>query len=875
MSSLRICAAYVIMLLASMAKADDIVVTGIVNTDAGPLKGATVIAWTATPRVGPAYYCPGCYLDCGTQAISTADGTFTLKLTDPSLVWTLLVVAEGYVPQLVTKIDPQTSTPKVTMVARDWAKVPADRTVRGVVVDAKGQPLAGAVVEPDMVMFTTGDGLGGAVPGLDQLAVTNEHGEFRLAYLGDKGAVATMDLTASAKAFARKCVTRLKPDNDQKIALREGGTVTGRLVKDGRPLGGIKVGICLVNRFSDGCFGRDEIATLPDGRFMFANLPPTGEHAVYAMTESLKGQGVTEPKIVVMDKEGATVDAGDLEVVAGVTVAGRIILSDDKPLPAGAKFFLNHEVAWDSIGIDLPPSGVFGPIAVPRGNYSVNVAGVRAYEMSPKNRSYVDYDVHRLDGRIEHNTRELTVLMIPAGTGPKQSGSRQPEDTPLAGTAGFEGKVTPEYAGKVPLNVRVLSMQADGTYAPLENAEVRAVADHWNRNANVRLTGQERVRTLKTDARGECTFGDLSKGIPCTISCIKAGLECMETIYVHPESQRKILELRMRPESPIDFPADVTVIVQDEAGQPVPNSVVLGLSSWAKASDAAETGKQAAVKPERAIRFRENYAADADGKIKLWIADDGEALGFRVEAAGYAPSFVERQKPGEITIKLTRAASLTGLVRRANGEAVAGATVHVLADMTDEKQRREANGVNSMRFLGEAVTDKQGRYVVEGLPIGARAIAHATSIPKEGLASTRAKVLTPGAGEREEVEPIVVEKGLRLAGRVTVAEDVPWPGDHIVGVLDEDTREVWRATVLPDGTFGFDGIPRGSRIHVFPEIAAGIAAESDDCAVGWNNMIAGTLSESIENLAIRLVKTRIDNRGMVERRVKPLRGIEK
>src|SRR5712671_7444020 len=60
--------------------------TGTVSDEAGnPVPLATVHIWQAWPVRGVAYYCPGCYADCGKTARADDDGRYAISSVDASL----------------------------------------------------------------------------------------------------------------------------------------------------------------------------------------------------------------------------------------------------------------------------------------------------------------------------------------------------------------------------------------------------------------------------------------------------------------------------------------------------------------------------------------------------------------------------------------------------------------------------------------------------------------------------------------------------------------------------------------------------------------------------------------------------------------------
>jgi hypothetical protein len=67
---------------------------------------ATIFISTAGPKVGTSTFCPSCYADCRKSAKTEAEGTFKIESLDPQLLFRILVVAPGYKPKFVSKVDP-------------------------------------------------------------------------------------------------------------------------------------------------------------------------------------------------------------------------------------------------------------------------------------------------------------------------------------------------------------------------------------------------------------------------------------------------------------------------------------------------------------------------------------------------------------------------------------------------------------------------------------------------------------------------------------------------------------------------------------------------------------------------------------------------
>jgi hypothetical protein len=64
------------------------------------------MVYKAGVKKGYSIYCPTCYADCGKHAVTDAGGNFTIGGLSPDLLFTLLVVREGYAATYVSKVDP-------------------------------------------------------------------------------------------------------------------------------------------------------------------------------------------------------------------------------------------------------------------------------------------------------------------------------------------------------------------------------------------------------------------------------------------------------------------------------------------------------------------------------------------------------------------------------------------------------------------------------------------------------------------------------------------------------------------------------------------------------------------------------------------------
>ncbi len=111
------------------------------DADGQPIAGARVDVATAAPKVGPAMFCPSCYLDCARWTTTGDDGAFAIGGLDPSLKFRLLATATGMQSRMSDLVDPASEAPTIALDPVP-ADLPPDRCLLGRVVDSTGRPIA-------------------------------------------------------------------------------------------------------------------------------------------------------------------------------------------------------------------------------------------------------------------------------------------------------------------------------------------------------------------------------------------------------------------------------------------------------------------------------------------------------------------------------------------------------------------------------------------------------------------------------------------------------------------------------------------------------------------------------------------------------------
>jgi len=389
----------------------------VASEDGKPVAGATVCIYTAAVRDGYSTMCPSCYVDCAKRTTTDQDGRFEIRDLDPELLFRVLILEEKYEPQFAASVDPMKGALNVVLKTRSELPNNPKRYLLGQVVDSDKKPVAGAMVNP-MGCKTASKRWFGSMPNVDPLAITNAQGEFMLTARED---VEAIDLRVEARGLVNQNFTLVPTGvHRAQLAMTEGAYIQGRLLKDGKPLG--KVAMGLVQAEPAGILknlGAYTVGTDEAGRFLFSNIPANEDVAVFGVMESIAPAVVRVNKIKT-GPDGKSVDIGDLVVEDGHRVTGKVVLSDGQPVPPGTRLFLGREAARrDSRLVELTTNGEFAFDGVPDESVFIAV-GLPGYRLSEANASLEKLNWNKLSGRVDRDISGLTVVLEP-GEIPRQS----------------------------------------------------------------------------------------------------------------------------------------------------------------------------------------------------------------------------------------------------------------------------------------------------------------------------------------------------------------------------------------------------------------------------------------------------------------------
>jgi hypothetical protein len=187
--------------------------------------------------------------------------------------------------------------------------------------------------------------------------------------------------------------------------------VLGTAVKNGKPSPGIVVGLVQSDRNSATFLGEQKIRTDQDGQFLMRNVPAHESYVIYGQMDSCRQHGAIKARSVLSGADGKVLDVGALNMEPRLRLTGRIMLSDQKPLPAGTRVSLSREQAWDVQVADAAADGSFSFYGLPAEGYTLS-SKVAGYHFSSKNVS-IDENGFRIAGRIEKDISRLSILLEP------------------------------------------------------------------------------------------------------------------------------------------------------------------------------------------------------------------------------------------------------------------------------------------------------------------------------------------------------------------------------------------------------------------------------------------------------------------------------
>jgi hypothetical protein len=248
-------------------------------------------------------------------------------------------------------------------------------------VDGQGKPVKDAVVEQEGVGYKGRGGIAhafGAMDWIDLVSVTNEQGEFEMAY--SKPAV-EMILRVSPRGMAEKLFTEPTGPDRKTMKVTDGATIFGRVLQpDGKPAANVELGVMAHSRRAGTGFPEMVIGTREDGTFAITNVPVGRILYIYPKMESLAPLGFAgNPEPLETKDDGQEIHIGDLKLQPAYTLRGKVVLTDGAEVGKQMRVTIGADEIMDSQMVVLGPDGSFEFKGLSKGVYTLS-PGVRNYQ---------------------------------------------------------------------------------------------------------------------------------------------------------------------------------------------------------------------------------------------------------------------------------------------------------------------------------------------------------------------------------------------------------------------------------------------------------------------------------------------------------------
>lgn len=354
------------------------------------------------------------------------NGNFKIESLDTRWLYFGYVMAPGCKLQQLNLFDPIAGPLEVSLESAN-TNVPPDRVIHGRVIDASGSPVAGALID---IEGTTRNGQG-TWPGgdIDYFSVSDDAGNF---VVYGKTPFAAADGKVEATGYAEASFEQWPSDaiNQEwsrtgsmpeglfgyakplhEITLIKGAALQGRLLHDGKPVVNAEIRLNRCDVASNCWFWDGATVTDDQGSFLFSHLPPDQSYSICGSWD-LPAKGGAFPQTEVKTGEnGSTNDIGDLNLQSVSEVAGRIQLSDGKPIPANSHYHLSDAAMGNSPQSSLGSDGSFHFAAVPGDKVSIYLR-ISGYQLTPRDFMLISGTVTNIT--VVPNMTNLVIEMKPA-----------------------------------------------------------------------------------------------------------------------------------------------------------------------------------------------------------------------------------------------------------------------------------------------------------------------------------------------------------------------------------------------------------------------------------------------------------------------------
>jgi hypothetical protein len=330
--------------------------TGRVTTlDGKPIAVVIVQVVDVDARFDEGQICPSAFPGVGKRYLTDGDGKYELVDLHPQLKYRIWISAAGYKSELREDESGGATKPLIVKLTPQVASPAAADVLGGQILGGDGKPVAGAVFRIIAEIKGRGDDQHeefGELKNADRYFASDGEGRFMAVAEGNHRRFFVKVMAAGFASQTVQMATGADKPDENDVTLSRGCSITGRLVKDGKPLPGVMMLMShmTADTAHTAMFGVESVGTDIDGKFTFEHLPENEEGSVIAAFESIGSRGATNPsKLKTGAVTGAATDLGDMKVGPAVTLSVRCLLPEGVDSAKGLQVLiapldcLNHE----------------------------------------------------------------------------------------------------------------------------------------------------------------------------------------------------------------------------------------------------------------------------------------------------------------------------------------------------------------------------------------------------------------------------------------------------------------------------------------------------------------------------------------------------
>jgi protocatechuate 3,4-dioxygenase beta subunit len=643
----------------------------------------------------------------GTETRTDAEGHFALPPLPENKLYRVLVAADGFEAVPYGGVDPKSDPIQVRLSPAPAQRSAGKYAIHVRLVGPKGEPVALASIEPNGISTTPGSRSWGGSHGFPEHLLSNTNGEVTFAR---NEPFLRLQLEVHATGLAPASVWLDVTNTTTTIELGVGAIVRGRVLKDGKPLAGVRVGISGKDRSSDVFAGHYETTVGTNGVFAFNHLPSNTAWFFYGLMSSLKRYGALAPTLVQTSGDGETTELNDLEVSPGLKLGGHVQTRHGEPLPKGVQVRVGYESAWDSQSAPVDAEGRFELDGLSKGPVEVSI-DQRNWRLSGANRSLDIWNPWHLTGLLEQDKQDLLLVI--------EKGDRQfnfdsssngqlpaqdwPQSHPLAGA---------EKSGPPPI-VLAGRVVDDKTGQPIPRA--RIVPGYKPPVSSMPRAGKPVLNTLlEPFAKKTVPWNERPFWRPSLSEVLTNGTFSVAFIQL---SSTPILRAEAEGYRPVETDpiatntSDMVIRLKRGAG---PSGLIL-LSDGKPAEGAtiiyAASQEQFGLSGRKLSVYGQRDSLQTtgkDGKFSFPVRAHGMAL-FVAHPSGWAEESVERGGEG-LKLHLKPWGALAGTLIYSNNTPAAGITLGLTVPGNWQ------HGEPHLNIQGQTTTDAQGRFQIANVP---------------------------------------------------------------------------------------------------------------------------------------------------------------